>query len=217
MSIYQFSEESIIEYDREESIIEYETSGMVREDAIECPICFEIRWGVRLPNCSHFICAKCYYTIYKGFVSEKFKQEHPEPIEPEAPPNREFPEYPYICNKKELKVIFNSFGIKSEFEGWFIDENEDLYISNKRNTEYVEDLDDVIKDWFRNDEKIILYEKMLKKYKDSKEEYNKLYTKLYDKCCKDYDKYVEELHEYKLLLDYEKKCNSNQSCPLCRK
>ena len=31
--------------------------NMVREDDIECCVCYENHWGVKLPNCDHFICA----------------------------------------------------------------------------------------------------------------------------------------------------------------
>jgi hypothetical protein len=205
--------EILFEELKEETDIEYETSDMVREDAIECPVCLETRWGVRLPNCSHFICAKCYYTIYKGFIPEKFKQCCLQPIEPEAPPNRRIPEYPYTYNKEELESIFDSFEIKSDFRGWFINENKDLYISIKRNTEYVEDVENVIKEWFKNDKKIKLYKQSIKSYKDSKEEYDKLWSNY----CKEYDKYLKELEEYNEYLEYEEEWNSKKKCPLCRK
>jgi hypothetical protein len=195
----------------EEFNIEYETSDMVRKDSIDCPICFETRWGVRLPNCQHYICSVCYYNIYKGFISEKFKQEHPEPIEPEAPPNRQIPEYPY--SESELILIFNNFRIQTEFELWFINSNEDLYNSIKKNSEYVDDLDDVIREWFQNNEKIINYEKSIKSYKDSKKEYDKLWSNYHE----EYNKYKKELEEYNQLLEYEKEYNTKQSCPLCRK
>ena len=205
--------EILFEELKEETNIEYETSDMVREDAIECPICFETRWGVRLPNCLHFICAKCYYTIYKGFVSEKFKQGCPEPVEPEAPPYRQIPEYPYTYNKEELEVIFNNFKIKSDFREWFISENKDLYISLKRNTVYVENIENVIKEWFCNDEKINLYNKSIKSYKDNKKEYDKLWSNYRIQ----YDKYLKELEEYNEFLEYEEEYNSKKCCPLCRK
>lgn len=206
--------EEICEKVKEEIIIDYETSDMIREDAIECPVCFDTRWGVRLPNCSHFICSRCYYTIYKGFMPEKFKQGRLEPIEPEQPKYTSIPEYPYsYCNKKVLKDIFDSFGINDDFKEWFVNENKDLYISIKKNTVYVEDIDDVIKEWFQNDEKINLYKNMMKIYKDSKKEYDKLWRNYHI----EYEKYLKELEEYNEFLEYEKEMNIKKRCPLCRK
>jgi len=205
--------EILFEKLKEETNIEYETGNMVREDAIECPVCFETRWGVRLPNCSHFICAKCYYIIYKGFISEKFKQKNLEPIKPKSPPNRETPEYPYTYNNEELQAIFNSFKINSEFEDWFVYSNGDLYNSIRNNSEYVEDLDDVIKEWFQNDDKIKIYKQSIKSYKNSKKEYDKLWSNY----CKECDAYLKDLAEYNELLKCEKEYNAKQCCPLCRK
>ena len=55
--------ESLLNYDEDE-LLENITFGMVKQDNIECCVCLNCHWGVRLPNCNHFICPKCYYKIY---------------------------------------------------------------------------------------------------------------------------------------------------------
>ena len=40
----------------EEEALENMTIGMIKQDNIECCVCLNFNWGVKLPNCSHFIC-----------------------------------------------------------------------------------------------------------------------------------------------------------------
>ena len=35
---------------------------------IECLVCYEIKTGIKLPNCSHNICIDCCKFIYCGFT-----------------------------------------------------------------------------------------------------------------------------------------------------
>lgn len=36
---------------------------------IECPVCYEIKIGIKLPNCSHNVCIDCCKSIYCGFTN----------------------------------------------------------------------------------------------------------------------------------------------------
>jgi hypothetical protein len=179
----------------EDEALDNITIGMVKEDNIECCICLNYHWGVKLPNCNHFICPKCYYKLFNGYISEDFYSKKNEPKYPEKPI------YPYQ-NKDKNKEIFYSITQDDTYLEWFLDDNQDLYNSVKLNTEFVEDLDIHLKYWFENNEIIkqwennfIQYEKDLKKYNIDIEEYNELYAKLYAE---------------------EKENNSQRRCPLCR-
>ena len=179
----------------EDEALDNITIGMVKEDNIECCVCLNYHWGVKLPNCNHFICPKCYYKLFNGYISEDFYSKNIEPKHPEKPI------YPYQ-NKDKNKEIFYSITQDDTYLEWFLDDDQDLYNSVKLNTEFVEDLDIHLKYWFENNEIIkqwennfIQYEKDLKKYNIDIEEYNELYAKLYAE---------------------EKENNSQRRCPLCR-
>ena len=77
---------------------------------------------IKLPNCNHFICPKCYYKLFNGYISDGFYSKNSEPKYPEKPI------YPYQ-NKDKNKNIFYSITEDDTYLEWFIDENEDLYNS----------------------------------------------------------------------------------------
>ena len=43
---------------------EYITETMEKKDNIDCCVCLEHRWGVKLPSCNHYLCRKCYFIIF---------------------------------------------------------------------------------------------------------------------------------------------------------
>ena len=168
------------------------TVDMIKEDNIECCVCLNYHWGVKLPNCNHFICPKCYYKIYNGFISNHFLSENIEPIYPETPV------YPYI-NKDTNKQIFYGITEDDKYLEWFIDENEDLYNSIKINSVFVENINDNLKCWFENNELIKQYERNLIQYKNDMEQYN------------------IDIEKYNYMYKEEKEYNAQQKCPLCRR
>lgn len=178
------------------------TTGMVKQNNIECCVCLNYHWGVKLPNCNHFICPKCYYKLLYGYISEDFRRKNPKPKYPERPKK---PAYPYE-NKDKNNEIFYSITRDDTYLEWFINENEDLYNSVKLNTEFVEDLDTHLKCWFENNEIIKQWENDLIKYENDD--------------LKKYEKYLEQYYidrdEYDELYDEEKEYNSQRICPLCR-
>ncbi len=175
----------------EDKALENITIGLIKEDNIECCVCLNNSWGVKLPNCNHFICPKCYYKIYHGYVRSNFYSEN---LEPKCP---EKPIYPYQ-NENKNKEIFYSITKDNTFLDWFIDENEDLYNSVKMNSELVDNLDVKLKKWFENNELIEKYENELLQYKKDVEQFN------------------IDIEEYNELYAQEKEDNSQRLCPLCR-
>jgi len=175
----------------EDEALDKLTVDMNKEDNIECCVCLDYHWGVKLPNCNHFICPKCYYKIYNGFISAKFNCNNPEPICPEKPI------YPYL-NKDKNKEIFLSITNDTTNLEWFIEENEDLYNSIKMDSEFTNNLDTNIKIWFINNETI-------KKYEDDLINYEKYL-----------DKFNVDIENYNDLYEEEKEYNSQKICPLCR-
>lgn len=89
---------------------------MVKQDNIECCVCLNYHWGVKLPNCNHFICPKCYYKLFNGYISEEFYRKNSKPKYPEKPA------YPYK-NKDKNKEIFYSITRDDTYLEWFIDNN----------------------------------------------------------------------------------------------
>jgi hypothetical protein len=167
------------------------TIGKVKQDNIECCICLNYHWGVKLPNCSHFICPKCYYKLFNGYISEEFYSKKSEPKYPEKPI------YPYQ-NKDKNKDIFYSITEDDTYLEWFIDENEDLYKSVKLNSEFVDNLDVKLKRWFEHNKDIKQYENDLIQYNKNIEQFN------------------NDIEEYNELYAQEKEANSQKICPLCR-
>jgi hypothetical protein len=169
------------------------TIGMVKQDNIECCVCLNNNWGVKLPNCNHFICPKCYYKIYNGYISENFHSKNPEPKYPDKPI------YPYQnLNQDKNKEIFYTITTDDTYLKWFIDENEDLYNSVEQNSDFVSNLDINLKNWFKNNELIKQYKNDLIQYENNLIQHNI-----------DMEKWID-------LYEEEKKCNSQEKCPLCR-
>lgn len=200
------TDERIAEFEMN-CLSEMYSENMIKEDNIECCVCLENHWGVKLPDCSHFICPKCYYKIYHyGYLSDEFKERHKKPLHIEI----NTPVYPYKNKSEKLEGIYNNLindGLINDDinKNWFINENEDLYNCVKENN-YVDDLDDKIKLWFKTDAQIKNYEIDYIKYEMGYKEY------LHN--CElfniEMEKYMEE-------EDYERFKNCKKCCPLCRK
>ena len=75
--------------------------NMIKSDNIECCVCMDFHIGVKLPNCNHFICFKCYYKMYNGYVSDTFYTNNSKPNYPTKPI------YPYIDINKNLEIYNN--------------------------------------------------------------------------------------------------------------
>ena len=168
--------------------IEIVTKDMVKEDNIECCVCLNFHWGVKLPNCNHFICHKCYYIMYYGYISHEFYTNNPKPIYPKNPT------YPYL-NISQNTEIYDTLTSDDTYKEWFINGNEDLYNCVKAKSELV---DDNLLHWFQNNEVIKKYENDLIQNKFEWEEY--------------YDKWIV----YSELLEEENENNIQNTCPLCR-
>jgi len=177
----------------EDEALENLTIGMVKQDNIECCVCLNFHWGVKLPNCNHFICPKCYYKIYHGFISSKFYRENPEPHYSYD----EKPIYPYQ-NVDKNREIFNTITNDPKFLEWFVNDNEDLYNSIKTNSDFVDNIDANLETWFKNNDLIQKYNDNLINYKNKVKQFH------------------IDLEEYNELYEEEKECNSKQLCPLCR-
>jgi hypothetical protein len=175
----------------EDEALDNITIGMVKQDNIECCICLNYHWGVKLPNCNHFICPKCYYKLFNGYISDEFYSKNTEPKYPEKPI------YPYQ-NKDKNKDIFYSITEDDTYLEWFVYENEDLYNSVKLNSEFVDNLDVKLKRWFENNKDIKQYENNLIQYNKNIELFN------------------NDIEEYNELYAQEKEDNSQKICPLCR-
>lgn len=175
----------------EDIVLENLTIGMVKQDNVECCVCFNYYWGVKLPNCTHFICPKCYCKIYNGFISSDFISKNVKPIFPETPI------YPYQ-NKDDNYEIYFSITNDDTYLEWFINDNEDLYNSVMMNSEFVNELDCKIKYWFKNNEEINQYNDNMLKYKN------------------ELDTWDDAINDYNEKYDEEKENNAHQKCPLCR-
>ena len=175
----------------EEEALDNITIGMIKQDNIECCVCLNYHWGVKLPNCNHFICPKCYYKIYNGYISDDFYNKITEPKYPIKPI------YPYQ-NPDKNKEIYYTITNNSTYLQWFIEENEDLYNSVKMNSEFIANIDDNLKIWFETNNLIKDYENELIKYENEMEQYN------------------INIEEYNELYEQEKIDNSQSLCPLCR-
>ena len=173
------------------NISEIISEDMIKEDNIECCVCMDFHYGVKLPNCNHFTCPKCYYKMYYGYISNKFYTNNPRPKHPEKPI------YPYINATQNLE-IYNTFTDDDNYKEWFINENEDLYNSIKINSDFVDDINNDIKQWFLKNEVIIKYKNDLLQY-----ELN-------------YKKYNDEIKIYYNLIEEERENNVKNRCPLCR-
>lgn len=175
----------------EEQALENVTTGIAKKDNIECCVCLNCHWGVKLPNCNHFICPKCYYKLFYGYISNDFYIRNPVPKHPEKPM------YPY--GDQDLnKKVYESITTDNTHLEWFMYENEDLYNSVMLNTEFVQDIDIRLKYWFRNNENIKHFENNCIQYK---------------KDCMQYDK---DYIAFNLKIQNEKNQSMQKRCPLCR-
>ena len=179
----------------EDYVFDNLTVGMIKQDNIECCVCLNYHWGVELPNCSHFICPKCYDRIYNGYISSEFYNEYTEPIRPVEPI------YPYQNRDNNTEIFFNITD-DDTYLVWFTDENQDLYNSVKMNSEYVTNLDVKIKSWFENNELLKIYDTDLIKYRIDLDKYYVDSTEYYD--------------AYEDAYEDEKESNATKICPLCR-
>lgn len=178
---------------KKDEVLDNVTFGLVKEDNIECCVCLNYHWGVKLPNCNHLTCPTCYYIIYEGYISNEFYSKNHQPKFIEEPL------YPYR-DKNKNKEIFYSITQDETYLEWFVDDNEDLYKSIKMNTEFVVDLDIELKSWFENNEVIKQYKRDLKQYRK-----NRVLENFYA----DSEKYYESRYQ-------ERERNTQKKCPLCR-
>ena len=77
---------------------------LVFKNEVECPICFETRRGITLPNCEHAICIECFRDCYYGKYDE--------------------PDFPY---SKDIEEEYEEYGGMREEYG----EYDDLYDAPK--------------------------------------------------------------------------------------
>ena len=195
--------EKIIEQFEIDTMSKIYTECMVKEDNIECCVCLEFNWGVKLPNCNHYICSKCYYKIYyHGYVEDYFYTNNPKPIRIEKINE---PTYPYQNNTQNLE-LYNNLTREDTYKEWFINHNKELYECIKNNNEDFINIDIKLKQWFETDEKIKMYENELMKYDIDYKDY-----------LIKYEKWSIYIKKYNILLENHRKTNCKKSCPLCRK
>ena len=170
------------------------------ENEVECCICLEIEFGVKLPNCNHFVCPKCYYKLYYGYLSDAFYSNNPCPIAPQKPI------YPYlnvIANLEIFHNLINKDTVKDDKDwfvtekDWFISENEDLYNCVKK-SECVDYVDMNVKKWFENNAQLAQYENDVLQYDLDNIKYSNQQL-IYSELCK------EEIEN-----------NMQNKCPMCR-
>ena len=184
-----------------EFMSELYTEDMIKEDDIECCVCYENHWGVKLPNCDHLICPKCYYKIYHyGFLSYEFINENSQPVGPERPKETI---YPFIPEKLEL--IYDELTNNDKYKSWFINSNEELY-EHIKFYDYKCNIDSNIINWFQTNNELKIYEEDKNKYKLVCKEYQ---SKL--------DIFCEEMEEYRSREEEERQQNCGRMCPLCRR
>lgn len=181
----------LVDQDMLDIMAEFIGEDMIKEDSIECCVCFELNYGVQLPNCNHFICSKCYFKIYYGYIDDTFYKNN------SYPKYIKMPIYPYLNTNENLE-IYNKLTNDDFFKEWFIDENEDLYQCVKNNDDAVYDISDKVKEWFITNESIKKYENDLIQYKIN------------------IDKFDKDMETYQLLKKEHKQKNIKKKCPLCR-
>jgi len=193
------AEEMTIEF-----MSELYTENMIKEDDIECCVCYENHWGVKLPNCDHFICPKCYYKIYHyGFLSSEFINANSEPIGPKRPKE---PIYPFTPEK--LEIIYDELTNNDKYKTFFVNSNSELYEHIIFN-DYKCNIDSNIIKWFQTNNELKIYEEDKNKYKLAYEAYSEYKTKL--------DIFCEEIEEYRSREEEERQQNCGRMCPLCRR
>ena len=195
-----------LEYNGSDSYLDYYTDCMIKQDNIECPICLDNFWGVKLPNCQHYICGSCYYKIYNGFLSQQFIENIQKPIRPKILTDINYPYNIKEIGKKKLEEIYDNLSSDETYKNWFIEDNEELYSAIKLNSEYVEELQENVKNWFLDNKKIKEYDDNFQKYFIEQKENNELWVK-----------YLEEYSVYEEKKRHELLKNSSMRCPFCRK
>ena len=65
---------------------------------IDCPVCYQNKMGIDLPNCNHKICIYCFKSIYFGYSNDTQRPKHYK----EQPDG---PEFPYIENDDENQKL----------------------------------------------------------------------------------------------------------------
>ena len=181
----------LVEQDMLDIMAEFIGEDMIKEDSIECCVCFELNYGVQLPNCNHFICSKCYCKMYYGYIDDTFYKNN------SYQKSIKMSIYPYLNTSENLE-IYNKLTNDDFFEEWFIDENEDLYHCVKNNDDAVYDISDKVKEWFETNERIKKYENDLIQNKINQH------------------KFYEDLENYNRLKKENKQKNIKKKCPLCR-
>jgi hypothetical protein len=167
------------------------------ENEVECCICLEIEFGVKLPNCNHFVCPKCYYKLYYGYLSDAFHSNNPCPVAPQKPI------YPYLDVIANLEIFHNLINKDMDKDwfvtekDWFISENEDLYNCIKK-SECVDYVDINVKKWFENNAQLAQYENDVLQYELDNIKYSNQQL-IYSELCK------EEIEN-----------NTQNRCPMCR-
>lgn len=170
------------------------------ENEVECCICLEIEFGVKLPNCNHSVCPTCYYKLYYGYLSDEFYSNNPCPIAPQKPI------YPYLNVIENLEIFHNLINKDKVKElcitdkdwfitekDWFISENEDLYNCVKK-SEWVDYVDMNVKEWFENNVQLAQYEIDVLQY-----ELDNIKYSIYSELCEE-----------------ERENNIQNKCPMCR-
>jgi len=157
-------------------------------NTIECPVCFESKNGIELPNCNHIICIDCCKSIYFGYNTNNNDNQRPKHYKEQI----DEPEFPYNVNDD----IENDEGRQKldEYMEW-----ESNNFNYENSTEEIVEKRDKSKgnrpDWM-NEELFINYENT----------YIKHWVETY-KIEKEYDNYI----------DNKRKNITNPCCPLCRK
>jgi hypothetical protein len=179
------------------------TDDIVKKEQVDCCVCLTTRRGIQMPNCEHFVCARCHYKMQNGFISDTFYNTYRRPF-----CGQQKPEYPYK-DISENAEIYKTLPYGDWYEGWFINSNEELYKCLKQEEEFMKYIPhdkygtniqsfNSFKKWFETNEKIQEYETALTKF----------YT--------EYKLFEAQNDLYDRLYEEEKKKNCMKRCPLCR-
>ena len=175
----------------EETALQNITNGMVKQDDIECCVCLNRNWGVKLPNCNHFLCPKCYYKLYYGYITSDFFNENT------LPEHKSAPIYPYKDARTNNELFHTITNNETHLE-WFVEENEDFYNSVKIKSEFVKNVDIKIKHWFKSNE-------LIKQYKIDELQYDNWQRQ-----------YCHDIGNYNRKYEKERINNTQKLCPMCR-
>ena len=116
---------------------------------IECPVCYEIKTGIRLPNCNNTICIDCCRNIYCGFtnVTKLIFDE----IEPDNP------DWPYILQEDSEGEYDYEYDYENDEKFIEYEELENTYFNyeNKRYEEIIQIRNELIEtrpNWMNTEE-----------------------------------------------------------------